>query len=79
MDESEERVESPGARMSAREPRQAVEEPVLEAKAAWLNVPFFFIRMVLYFTGWILLNVFSDVSVVRPTGLNTKYLCVKKL
>jgi len=31
-------------------------DPVLEAKSAWLNLPFFFIRMVLYFTGWILLT-----------------------
>ncbi len=31
-------------------------DPVLEGKSAWLNMPFFFIRMVLYFTGWILLT-----------------------
>lgn len=31
-------------------------DPVLEGKSAWLNVPFFFIRMVLYFAGWIMLT-----------------------
>ena len=31
-------------------------DPVLEGKSAWLNMPFFFIRMVLYFAGWILLT-----------------------
>ena len=31
-------------------------DPVLEGKSAWLNQPFFFIRMVLYFAGWILLT-----------------------
>jgi hypothetical protein len=29
---------------------------VLEGKKAWLNVPFFFIRMVFYFAGWIALT-----------------------
>ena len=31
-------------------------DPLLEGKSAWLNIPFFFIRMVLYFAGWILLT-----------------------
>jgi hypothetical protein len=31
-------------------------DAVLEGKKAWLNVPFFFIRMVLYFAGWISLT-----------------------
>jgi len=31
-------------------------DPVLEGKSAWLNMPFFFIRMALYFAGWILLT-----------------------
>jgi hypothetical protein len=31
-------------------------DPALEAKSAWLNLPFFFIRMVLYFAGWIVLT-----------------------
>lgn len=31
-------------------------DPVLEGKSAWLNMPFFFIRMVFYFAGWILLT-----------------------
>jgi hypothetical protein len=33
-----------------------IHDPVLEAKSAWLNLPFFFIRMVLYFAGWIVLT-----------------------
>ncbi|MCP4311200.1 MAG: quinol:cytochrome C oxidoreductase [Bacteroidetes bacterium] len=31
-------------------------DPILEGKSAWLNMPFFFVRMVLYFAGWILLT-----------------------
>ncbi|MFZ0280461.1 MAG: hypothetical protein WAL29_02330 [Bacteroidales bacterium] len=31
-------------------------DPILEGKKAWLNIPFFFIRMVIYFTGWIALT-----------------------
>jgi hypothetical protein len=31
-------------------------DPVLEVKKVWLNIPFFFIRMILYFTGWIALT-----------------------
>jgi hypothetical protein len=31
-------------------------DPVLDEKKAWLNVPFFFFRMVIYFTGWITLT-----------------------
>ena len=31
-------------------------DPILEGKEAWLNVPFFFIRMVAYFAGWIALT-----------------------
>jgi hypothetical protein len=33
-------------------------DAILEAKKAWLNVPFFFIRMVFYFFGWIALTWF---------------------
>lgn len=32
-----------------------IHDPALESKSAWLNLPFFFARMVLYFSGWILL------------------------
>jgi hypothetical protein len=35
---------------------QEVHNPELEAKKIWLNVPFFFIRMIIYFTGWITLT-----------------------
>jgi len=31
-------------------------DPVIEGKSAWLNLPFFFVRMLLYFVGWILLT-----------------------
>jgi hypothetical protein len=31
-------------------------DAVLEGKKAWLNLPFFFVRMVLYFAGWISLT-----------------------
>ena len=31
-------------------------DKVIEGKKAWLNIPFFFIRMVIYFTGWIVLT-----------------------
>jgi len=31
-------------------------DPILEGKSAWLNQPFFFIRMILYFAGWIFLT-----------------------
>lgn len=31
-------------------------DAVLEGKKAWLNVPFFFTRLVFYFTGWIALT-----------------------
>jgi hypothetical protein len=29
-------------------------DPVIEGKKAWLNMPFFFIRLVIYFIGWYL-------------------------
>jgi len=35
---------------------QANHNELLEGKRAWLNIPFFFIRMVFYFTGWIALT-----------------------
>jgi len=31
-------------------------DEILEGKKAWLNVPFFFIRLIFYFTGWIALT-----------------------
>ena len=31
-------------------------DPVIEGKEKWLNIPFFFIRMIFYFTGWIALT-----------------------
>lgn len=31
-------------------------DKVIEGKKAWLNVPFFFIRLIFYFTGWIVLT-----------------------
>ncbi|WP_421918091.1 hypothetical protein [Marinifilum sp.] len=32
---------------------EGLNDPILEGKAAYLNVPFFFARMALYFIGWI--------------------------
>ena len=34
----------------------SVSDKVIEGKKAWLNIPFFFIRLVIYFTGWIVLT-----------------------
>jgi len=31
------------------------QDAILEGKKAWLNIPFFFLRLVLYFAGWIFL------------------------
>ena len=31
-------------------------DPILEGKSAYLNIPFFFVRMAIYFSGWILLT-----------------------
>lgn len=31
-------------------------DKVIQGKKAWLNIPSFFIRMIIYFTGWILLT-----------------------
>ena len=31
-------------------------DKVIEGKKAWLNIPFFFIRLIFYFTGWIVLT-----------------------
>ncbi len=33
-----------------------VSDKVIAGKRAWLNIPFFFIRMVFYFAGWIILT-----------------------
>ncbi len=33
-----------------------ISDPVIEGKKAWLNVPFFFIRLIIYFAGWIVLT-----------------------
>ncbi len=32
---------------------EGLHDPILEDKAAYLNIPFFFIRMAIYFAGWI--------------------------
>jgi hypothetical protein len=32
---------------------EGLHDPILEGKSAYLNVPFFFVRMALYFLGWI--------------------------
>lgn len=34
----------------------AVADKIIEGKKAWLNLPFFFFRLIFYFTGWIILT-----------------------
>jgi hypothetical protein len=33
-----------------------VVDKIIEGKKAWLNIPFFFFRLIFYFTGWIILT-----------------------
>lgn len=33
-----------------------VADKIIEGKKAWLNIPFFFFRLIFYFTGWIILT-----------------------
>jgi hypothetical protein len=39
-----------------------ISDPVIEGKKAWLNVPFFFIRLIIYFAGWIVLTRMMRIS-----------------
>lgn len=55
-------------------------DEVLEGKKAWLNVPFFFIRMVFYFTGWIALTwLMRKNSNALMTSSEIKYHTRRKL
>ncbi len=55
-------------------------DPVLEGKKAWLNIPFFFIRMVFYFSGWIALTwLMRKNSNALMTSSDIKYHNRRKL
>jgi len=55
-------------------------DAILEGKKAWLNVPFFFIRLVLYFSGWIFLTrMMSKNSDLLMNSGDLKYHIRRKL
>lgn len=55
-------------------------DKVIEGKKAWLNVPFFFIRLVIYFTGWIALTrMMSKNSNALMTSSDIKFHNRRKL
>jgi len=57
-----------------------IHDPVIEGKRAWLNIPFFFIRMVLYFAGWIILvRIMQKNSEKLMTSTDLKYDRNRKL
>ena len=57
-----------------------VTDKVMEGKKAWLNVPFFFIRLVIYFTGWIVLTrMMRKNSSALMTSSDIKYHNRRKL
>jgi len=43
-------------------------DAVIEGKKAWLNIPFFFVRMVFYFTGWIALTWLMNKNTIAIMG-----------
>jgi len=51
-----------------------VSDKVIEGKKAWLNIPFFFIRIIIYFAGWIILTyMMRKNSGALMTSSNLKY------
>lgn len=51
-----------------------VPDKVIDGKRAWLNIPFFFIRIVIYFAGWIILTyMMKKNSSVLMTSSDLKY------
>ena len=55
-------------------------DEILEGKKAWLNVPFFFTRMVVYFAGWITLTwLMRKNSMSLLTSAEIKYHNRRKL
>ncbi|MPQ45724.1 quinol:cytochrome C oxidoreductase [Marinifilum sp. N1E240] len=55
-------------------------DPILEGKAAYLNIPFFFIRMVIYFAGWIGLGyLLRKNSLHQDLSTDVKYYKKGKL
>jgi hypothetical protein len=52
----------------------SVSDKVIEGKRAWLNIPFFFIRIVIYFAGWIILTyLMRKNSGALMTSTDLKY------
>jgi hypothetical protein len=51
-----------------------VSDKVIEGKRAWLNIPFFFIRLIIYFTGWIVFTwLMKKNSTALITSADLKY------
>jgi len=49
-------------------------DKVIEGKKAWLNIPFFFTRLVIYFTGWIVFTrMMRKSSAALMTSSDIKY------
>jgi hypothetical protein len=55
-------------------------DTVLDEKKAWLNIPFFFIRMVIYFAGWITLTwLMKKNSIALIFSSDMKYYKRRKI
>lgn len=51
-----------------------VSDKVIEGKRAWLNIPFFFVRLTIYFTGWIVFTwLMRKNSTAFITSADLKY------
>jgi hypothetical protein len=49
-------------------------DKIIEGKRAWLNIPFFFFRVIFYFTGWIVLTwLMRKNTNLLMTSSDTKY------
>lgn len=59
---------------------EGLHDPILEEKAAYLNLPFFFIRMAVYFAGWIgLTYLLRKNSLQQDLSTDIKYYKKGKL
>ncbi|WP_372752640.1 quinol:cytochrome C oxidoreductase [Labilibaculum sp.] len=59
---------------------EGLHDPILEGKAAYLNVPFFFIRMAIYFVIWIWLSrLLRKNSLQQDLSTDSKYYKKGKL
>jgi hypothetical protein len=53
---------------------EGLHDPILEGKSAYLNLPFFFIRMAAYFAGWIwLTHLLRKNSLAQNSSTDIKY------